>query len=296
MPGERKVGQDHGFYDWSPIVARPALRWPNNARVALCVIVNLEYYDWQVPADDPGAPRVATRLDESEFSMHEYGNRIGVFRVLRILDQYGIKPVMAMDQTVAENYPYLVRECQTRNLEVIAHGRSSRRAIHASMSVDAERAYIRSSIEAVTKAVGKKPVGWLGPGCAETMVTPNLLAAEGIRYVCDWSNDEQPYRMKVPQGELFSLGVNQDLDDVYTHLEGRRQIDEYRQILQDSFDVLYKDGARNGRMMVLNLHPFVMGQPWRSVYLDRALAHITKSAGVWKASGQEIVDWYKTRA
>jgi len=294
MPGERKPGQDHGYYDWSPIVRRAPLRWPDNARVALCVILNLEHYDWEVPAGTPtDEPRQA---DLSDFSQYEYGNRVGVFRVLRVLDKYGIKPTIAMDKTVADNYPFLVQECKKRNLEVIAHGLSSRRAIHADMSMDAERAYIRQSIEAVAKAMGKRPVGWLGPHGQETMHTPNLLAAEGIRYVCDWSNDEQPYRMKVQQGNLFSLGVDLDLDDNYIHIDGNRSITEYQQIIEDTFDVLFEDGATNGRLMVLNLHPYVTGWPWRSTYLDRALAHISKYSDVWKASGQDIVEWYARQA
>ena len=88
------------------------------------------------------------------------------------------------------------------------------------MTPDIERAYIKDSIGAVTKAMGKAPAGWLGPGFAESMNTPNLLAAEGIRYVCDWSNDEQPYKMKVPQGELYSVGVDYDTDDIFIHWTG----------------------------------------------------------------------------
>ncbi|PWT75196.1 MAG: hypothetical protein C5B46_02920, partial [Proteobacteria bacterium] len=293
MSGERKLGQDHPYYDWLPITNRPPLRWPNNARVALAVVVNLEHWDWQLPSDDPAAPAGPFRPDLSGFSQHEYGNRVGVFRILRILDKYGVKPTIAMDKTVAENYPYLAQEMKRRNLEVIAHGRSARQAIHYKMSVDTERAYIRESIEAVTRATGKKPIGWLSPGFQETMNTPNLLAAEGIRYVCDWANDEQPYRMKVSQGELFSLGVNLDLDDDYIHATGQRLITEYADGIKDTFDAFYNDGAKSGRMMVINVHPWIVGWPWRSKYLDLALAHINKSGtGVWKASGHEILDWY----
>jgi peptidoglycan/xylan/chitin deacetylase (PgdA/CDA1 family) len=298
MPGERKLGQDHPYYDWSPIVKRAPLRWPNNARVALVVIVNLEHWDWQLPPDDPDAPSGPFRPDLAGFSMHEYGNRIGAFRVLRILDKYGIKPTIAMDKTVAENYPFLVKECQVRGLEVIAHGTSARRKIHAKMSAETERSYIRECIEAVARATGKRPVGWVSPGFQESVNTPSLLAAEGIRYVCDWSNDEQPYRMKVPQGELFSLGVDLDLDDDFFHMTGRKLIGEYMQVIQDTFDGLHTDGANSGRIMVINLHPWIMGQPWRSKYLDQALSHINRSGAgtVWKASGQEIVDWYKALA
>lgn len=296
MPGERKLGQDHPHYDWSPIVRRAPLRWPNNARVALAVIVNLEHWDWQAPPDEPGAPAGPFRPDLATYSMHEYGNRVGVFRVLRILDKYGIKPTIAMDKAVADHYPFLVRECQRRGLEIIAHGLTARRTIHVKMPVDVERAYIRDSIEAVAKATGKRPVGWLSPGFQESVNTPGLLAVEGIQYVCDWSNDEQPYRMKVPQGELFSVGVDLDLDDDFIHMTGRKLIDEYRQIIEDTFDGLYRDGAKNGRVMVINLHPWIMGQPWRSKYLDRALSHINRSSGIWKASGHEIVEWYKAHS
>jgi len=296
LPGQRKPGQDHGYYEWSPIVKRRPLRWPENARVALMVIVNLEHWDWRLPPDAPNAPAGPFRPDPIPFSQHEYGNRVGVFRVFRILDKYAIKPTIAIDQAVAEHYPFLVRECQKRGLEFIAHGRSAQQPIHADMSVAAERSYVHACIEAVTQATGKRPVGWLGPGFEESLNTPTVLAAEGIRYVCDWSNDEQPYRMKVPEGELFSLGVEYDLDDVYIHMDRYRLITEYRQIIEDAFARLYSDGAQNGRLMVINVHPWVVGWPWRSKYLDQALAHISSHSGVWKASGQEILDWYKAHA
>jgi len=75
-------------------------------------------------------------------------------------------------------------------------------------NTDEEREYIRASIKAVEKATGKRPIGWAGPDFQETLNTPNLLAAEGIHYVCDWGNDEQPYKMTPKTGELYSLGVH----------------------------------------------------------------------------------------
>src|SRR5208282_1873735 len=177
MPATRTYGMDQDFYPWSPIVTRPILRWPDNARVALAVIVNLEHWDWEVPADTPlavsplGGPEglwsgnQPNFPDIGGFGNHEYGNRVGIFRIL-------------------------------------------------------------ASIEAVEKATGKRPIGWSGPDFQETPNTPNLLSAEGIRYVCDWGNDEQPYKMTPKTGELYSLGVNAYLDDNYIHLHGRRTINE----------------------------------------------------------------------
>lgn len=306
MPADRTFGQDHDHYQWSPITSRPALKWPDDARVALCVLVNLEHWDWELPPDAPTAVSPVSGAmglggigagpgrfpDIAGYSQHEYGNRIGIFRVLKLLEKYDFAPTVAIDKVVADEYPELIEACQRQDAEFIAHGLSARRVIHAGMSADEERNYINQSIDAVENATGQRPVGWSGPDFQESMQTPPLLAEAGIRYVCDWSNDEQPYRMTVPTGELYSLSVDLDLDDIFIHLNGRRLINEYEQIMKDTFDGLHADGASTGRMMVINVHPWVIGQPWRIKYLDRALEHIAKANGVWSATGSQIIDWY----
>jgi peptidoglycan/xylan/chitin deacetylase (PgdA/CDA1 family) len=308
LPGQRTYGTDTDIHTWSPIVTRPKLTWPGGARVALAVIVNLEHYGWAVPQGAPqpvtpfgGPPGLWTDSsidpgrwpDIGGYGNHEYGNRVGVFRIIDLLDKYGITPTLALDATTAENYPYLVAEGKKRNAEFIAHGLSRRELIHVGMSDAEELEYIQKSIAAVEKATGIRPAGWLGPDMQETVNTPHLLAAEGITYLCDWGNDEQPYKMTPRTGELYSLGVNLQLDDNYTHVHGRRTIHEMVQIWCEWFEGLYADGAVNGRMMVVNLHPWIMGQPWRIGYLDKALAHISAYQGVWKATGSQIIDWFK---
>ena len=177
MPAKRAYGMDQDFYAWSPIVTRPVLRWPEGARVALAVIVNLEHWDWEVPEGTPvavsplggpeglwtGNPPGNLFPDIGGYGNHEYGNRVGVFRIFAVLDRYGIKPTLALDKTVADHYPFLVQEGQKRSGEFIAHGLSRRRIIHIGMSEDEEQQYIRASIEAVERATGKRPVGWSAP-------------------------------------------------------------------------------------------------------------------------------------
>ena len=297
MPAERKPGMDHPHYDWSPIATRRPLRWPDGARVALCVIVNLEHYEWKPPADaymSPTLPGGSGRRAFPEmlaFSQREYGNRVGLFRVMQIMDSYGIRGTVAMDAMVAHNYPFIVQECKKRRWEFIGHGIAVNRMITSRMTEDQERQYIRESIEAVTRATGEAPQGWLGPEYGESTITPRLPASEGIRYLCDWPNDEQPYRMKVPVGQMYSLPINADLDDTYTHWGRLIPIMRYSQMIQEAFDKLYEDGAQSGRLLVLNLHPWLIGQPFRSKYLDEALAYVCRHHGVWKATGREIVEW-----
>ena len=299
MPAERRKGMDHEHYDWSPIVNRGTLRWPENAPVALCVVVNLEHLEWRAPEGShtfrPAGGLGPRPFPSYElFSHREYGHRVGIFRVLDALEMHGIKATVAMDALTAENYPYLVEHCRKRGCEIIGHGISLSRAITSKMPEQEERDYIRTSLDALKRATGSAPLGWLGPEYGESARTPQLLAEAGVRYVCDWTNDEQPYPMNTSKGELLALPMMWELDDAFALSERRVPVDRYGQLIKESFDTLSEDGARNGRLLALNLHPWLIGQPFRIGYLEDALGHIMSSRAVWPATGSEIVDWYRS--
>ena len=299
MPAERKFGMDHPHYEWSPLSTREVLRWPQDARVALAVIIVLEHMEWEPPPGSYQAPNLAGGSaprafpDYARLSHREYGHRVGVFRVLDVLDKYGVKATVAMDALTAENYPYLVRHCLGRGDEIIGHGISVSRMITSNMSLEEEDEYIRTSIESLTRATGTAPQGWLGPEYGESARTPQLLARAGLSYVCDWANDEQPYPLKTDQGQLFALPIMLELDDVIALAHRRVTVDSYGSMLKQGFDTMYRDGSSNGRLMVLNLHPWLIGQPFRIGVLDDALGHIMRRQGVWAATGSEIIDWYR---
>ena len=299
MPAERRFGMDHEHYDWSPVVNREVLRWPEKARVALCVIVNLEHMEWQAPESAYQAATLsggAWRLpypDYIGYSHREYGHRVGIFRVLKALQKYGIPATIAMDSLTAQHYPYLVDYCKERGCEFIGHGVSVSRMITSKMSEGEEREYIREAIDVLTSATGSTPAGWLGPEYGESTRTPQLLAEAGLRYVCDWTNDEQPYPLNSPAGEAYALPIMLELDDVNALWDRRVTIGRYRDMLKEAFDTMYGEAARSGRLLVLNLHPWLIGQPFRIRYLDNALEYITRRQGVWAATGSEIVDWYR---
>lgn len=308
---------DNPYYDWSPMSKRPRLRWPNNARVALCVVVSVEHYQWKATNDfstgglpgtlpphlykSPDLPGGVSGVgrpfpDIISYSHREYGHRVGIFRVMKVLDKYGIKATVAIDSSIADSYPYLVQQCRQRGWEFIAHGVAVNQMITSLMNEETERDYIRQSIESVARASGSKPLGWLGPEYGESARTTATLAGEGIHYVCDWPNDDQPYPMKTRAGKIYSLPVTLDLDDTFTHWMKRVPINIYAKMITDTFDTLYREGAESGRLIVINIHPWLMGQPFRSKYLDHALGHICKQEGVWKATGSEIVDWCQRQA
>jgi len=296
---ELRRGMDHGHYAWAPLNAtRAPLTWPGSARVALCVIVTLEHMEWRRPAGSYQVPNLAGGYGQGPFpdvtawSHREYGHRVGIFRVLDVLERHGIRPTVAMDALTAEHYPFLVRHCLARGAEIIGHGISVNRMITSRMTEEEEREYIRASLDAVARATGKLPAGWLGPEYGESVNTPRLLAQAGIRYVCDWANDEQPYALQVPSGELHALPVTLPLDDISALWDRRIGIDRYSDMIREAFDTLYREGDESGRLLVLNLHPFLIGQPFRIGFLDTALRHIVGHPEVWAATGSEIIDSY----
>lgn len=298
MAAERTPGMDHSHYDWSPIIERPRLVWPGEARVALCVIVSLEHVEWDPPRGSFQSPNLyahyAIQRPIPEFwsvSHREYGHRVGIFRVLDALRKHAVRPTIAIDALTARHYPWLVRHCAQRRCEFIAHGISASRMITSRMSEDEERAYIAESLEAVRAATGSVPLGWFSPEYGESERTPRLLAEAGVRYVCDWVNDEQPYRMRTPQ-PLCALPVMAELDDAFALRDRRFRVDEYCTHLREAFDTVYRDSAASARSFVLSLHPWLMGQPFRIGFLDEALAHMLSHEHVWAVTGAEIIDAY----
>ncbi len=298
MPAERRYGMDHAHYSWSPMRDRARLIWPGGARVALCVIISLEHTEWLPPEDSVQAsPQAAGMIprpypDYSRLTHREYGHRVGIFRLLDVLEKHGVAPTIAIDALTAEHYPYLVEHCRQRGCEFIAHGAAATRLVSSAMTASDEQRYIQSALDTIGQATGEPPIGWLGPEYGESERTPQLLAQAGVRYVCDWVNDEQPYRMSAPEGELFALPIMLELDDAHALWQRRVRTPRYGQLLQEGFERLYDDGRDNGRLLVIHVHPWLMGQPFRIRYLDEALQAMMSRQGVWAARGREIIDWY----
>ncbi len=294
MASERREGMDHPHHAWSPITTRGKLSWPNNAKIALCVIITLEHTEWEQPegsysADQAGGLGVRPFPDYPRFSHREYGHRVGIFRVLDTLERLGIKATIAMDTQTAEGYPFLVKHCQDRGCEIIAHGVSGSQMITGNMSVEEETVFIRSSRDKMQAATGNVPRGWHGTDYGESNRTPDLLRQAGFDYVTDWVNDEQPYPMR---DGLTALPTMLEMDDLFTLSQRRVTIDRFAQSVADAFDTMYRESDTSGRLLTMNLHPWLIGQPFRIGYLEEALRHIMGHDGVWAATGSEIVDWF----
>ncbi len=297
-----RTRQDHDHYDYSPLDERRArIVWPGGAPVAVCVVVVLEHLEWFEPEDGYVSPSLAggygrrPHPDVTMWSHREYGHRVGIFRLLEALQQHDLRPTVAMDALTALHYPILVQHCSDAGSEFVAHGWSVSRMITDAMPEATERDYIAESLRVLRSVAPADVVGWFGPEYGESRRTPSLLANAGVRYVCDWLNDEQPYRMTTPSGELYSLPVSYPLEDVNALHDRRLKVDDWLRTVREAFDRLAADGARTGRVLTLVLHPWLTGQAFRADAVTEALRYITTSRHAWPATGAEIVDAYRTQ-
>lgn len=289
-------------HDNSMIVKRPPLVWPGGRRAAFSVVVCAEYYELQPPDDAfippnvPGGFGRAPYPDVRAFSQREYGNRVGIFRVMEALDNHQIRATVAADAVIAARYPYLIEQFQRRNWEIAGHGYSLTRVISNRMSEKQERDYIRASLDAVERACGTRPSGWHGPEYGESERTPALLAEFGVRYVLDWPNDEQPYLMNTPSGSIVSIPMALELDDVITHYHRRVGLARWRQAVAEAIDQLMADGDTGGRQLVLTLHPWLTGHPHRIGYVEEVLADAAGRSDLWITTTGEIADFYLSQS
>jgi peptidoglycan/xylan/chitin deacetylase (PgdA/CDA1 family) len=278
-------------YEYSAITDRKPLKLPNNARVVVWIGINVEYFD--IESREFGGVS-SFRVDPPnvfDYSLRDYGNRVGFWRIAELLDKFHVRASVLLNSRVCAHYPAVVRAAKDRKWEFVGHG-TTNSVLLGGMGEDDEREIIRTSIETIEQAVGERPKGWLGPALQETFNTPDLLAEAGIKYLCDWCCDDQPFAMKVKTGSLISVPYTVELNDFNILLLRNMSPQEYFEQLRDHFDVLYEEGLAQPRVMCLGLHPFIIGQPSRIRWLEQTIAHISSHANVWMATAWEIAEWY----
>ena len=293
----RRYGMDHDRYNWSMLSQRKPVEWPNQARVALWVVPALEWFPLNmsgVPFKPPGAMMTAYP-DLRHYTLRDYGNRVGIYRLMKALDKHGIRASVAVNAAVAVRYPSLIRECLQRDWEIIANGLDMDHLHHAGLAMADEKKLIDDTLDILNNASGAAVRGWLSPAKSESASTLDLLAAAGLDYVCDWVNDDMPYAMRTASGPLHAMPHPIDIDDHTILVQNHHTEDDFRDQLCDQFDLLYRESAtQGGRVMAISLHPWVIGQPYRMRALEEALQHIMRHKGVWAATGAEILDAWKS--
>lgn len=290
---KRRYGMDHARYDWSMLPRRKKIAWPHRKKIALLVVPALEWFPLDMkgkPFKPPGA-MMTPYPDLRHYTLRDYGNRVGIFRVMKALDRFGIRASVAVNAAVAARHPSLVKACVDRGWEIVAGGLDMDHLHYEGLAEAEERAQIETTLAVLRRVTGAKIRGWLSPARSESHATLDLAAAAGIDYVCDWVNDDMPYAVKAAGRTIHVMPLPNDLDDYTILVQNRHSEDAYTRQLCDQFEVLRAEAAREGgRILALPLHPWVIGQPFRIGALEDALAQIMASGDVWPATATEILD------
>ncbi len=281
----RREGYDHDLYGRSALKDRKPVTWPGGGKVAVWICVSLEYFPL-TPSDTlfraPGHMQT-TYPDYRHYTAREYGTRIGFYRLLDAFTKAGVGVSVATNSAIAERYPSIIADIIAGGHEIIAHSTDMNGTIASGLSEDEERALITTSLDTLERASGTRPTGWLSIARSQSWNTPRLLKEAGVKYCCDWVNDELPY---VFNKGLINLPLNHELSDRQIIMVQQQSADSYAQQILDAYNWLSAEG---GRMLPLHITPYILGLPYRIDAFVGLLAAL-KAGGAWFASGSDVID------
>ena len=295
----RRQGMDHDLYDWSMLPDRPPVQWPGGAHLAAWPVVVVEWFPLtsrNTPFRPPSDQYVGVRPypDYRAYSHLEYGNRVGIYRVLRALESAGVRASVAMNAAIAERYPEIIDAVVGDGHEVIAHGLDMEHVHHGDLPRAEERTWVRQALKTLREASGQPVTGWLSPDLSQSMNTLDLLAAEGVEYVCDWVNDDLPYALRTKSGALHAMPFAYELSDRLVLLDLRHSEAQFDQQIRDTHAVLLREAAlHGGRIMALTFHAWITGHPHRIGFFEDMLAWLQKRESTWTTTGAEILAAFK---
>jgi peptidoglycan/xylan/chitin deacetylase (PgdA/CDA1 family) len=277
------------FVRYAPVPGRPPVRWPGGKRLAVWIVPNIEFYEYTPPpaVGRETWDRVPKHPDVREYGFRDYGNRVGLWRMDEVLQDYPVRPTVSLNLAMLDHFPEIGRLIRDRGWAVMSHGLYNTRFLYG-MDEAQERDFYRENIVALKRHTGMDLQGILTPAITNTERTPALIAESGMVYHADWVHDDIPVPILVPGHRLISLPYSYDLNDAPLW-DGRPYGGPYFvQACKDAFDRLYAESDEGGRVLCIALHPYQIGQPHHIGHLREVLDHIAGREGVWFATADEM--------
>jgi len=289
-------------YPYVPMPARGRLTFPDGKRLALIVTINLEYWDLTKDSAAPyyaGGPAIlpdplpGNVADFPNFSWREYGQRVGFWRMLRAFDEVGVPASCTANAKIALERRAMLDAALQRGWEIVAHNYEQGELLTGlAHDAAAERRVIGATVEVLERAIGRRPAGWLSSSLRGTPRTPQILAELGLTYFCDLMNDDQPYIIATPAGDIVATPYSIEINDFTLFMRRGLTNDAALDVMREQFDVLYAEGAESGMVMNVGLHPHVAGVPHRVRALREFLAYAKGHEGVWWTTREDLARWY----
>ena len=277
---------------FSAICDRPLLRLSGDERVIVWTVVNVEHWSLARPMPRQVLPppmHGAAKLDRANWSWHEYGLRVGYWRILELFSRLNIPVTLAVNGSACLEYPRVVEAAQQAGWEMMGHGFEQM----PMQALDDEAEAIRRTLETIRATTGQTVRGWESPGLTGTAETLELLAQAGLDYVSDLVFDEQPCLVTTGNGDLIALPYSVEMNDVVLHAVQSQPSHEIWRRGRAQLRRLHKDGEHGVRVMTVTLHPYLAGVPHRFDYLERLYELLVRTKGVTFMTGSSLTDWYR---
>tara|TARA_B100000315_G_scaffold247293_1_gene275805 strand:- start:626 stop:1513 length:888 start_codon:yes stop_codon:yes gene_type:complete len=277
----------------------PQIRWPDDAQIAVSVVINYEEgaeyslldgdshheTNGEVPSPVPAQQR--DLFNESAF---EYGSRVGVWRLLDLLDKYQVSTTFFCCALALERNPEVAKEIVRRGHEVCGHGYRWEES-HL-MDREAELRAMEMTVASLSRTTGQRPLGWFtryGP----SVHTRELVAEEGgFIYDSGALNDDLPFFTQVNGKPWLVVPYSLETNDARFWRGGLVGISDFYEYLKETFDCLYEEGRTHPKMMSVGLHCRIAGRPARSRAVERFLKYAQGFSGVWFARRVDIARWW----
>ena len=277
--------------NYSAIIDRPPLKLPGGARLVVWPVINVEVWDIHrpMPRQVLPPPTHVTRLpDFAHWAWHEYGMRVGFWRIKEALDDLGIKASLFTNARVCTDYRRVAEAALEAGWEFVGHS-YDQKPIHAEAD---QRAMIRKTVKVIKDFTGRAPVGWLGPGLTETLYTPDYLAEAGIKYIADWIIDDEPCEIRTAHGPVVAMPYSVECNDIPMMMVQHHAAAEFVTRCRDQFDRLYEESKERMKVLAIAVHPYISGVPQRIKYFEEVFTYLRKQKGVVFWTGEQILNWY----
>jgi len=271
--------------------SRTPLAPPPGGSLIVHVVVNIENwrFDHPMPRKLLSAPHGAEAVpDVPNFAWAEYGMRCGMPRLFETFARRGLPVTCAFNASVIDTYPDLAVAVRDAGWEFMGHG-LHQRALTAETS---EAELIGAALDKIAGFTGRPVQGWLGPGLRQTDATPDLLAARGIRYCCDWVLDDLPVWMKTQSGPIVALPYSLEINDSVIYAVEKHRSPEMHDRLVETLETYEPELARGPRIVTLGLHPHLIAVPHRFTWLERMLDRLMAHPQAHFMTGSQIADWF----
>lgn len=279
----------HNRYDYTPITQRRAFSWPQGKGLAVYLGINLEHFAFGEGLGAELAPS-GPQPDVLNYAWRDYGNRVGAWRMLEVLEQLDLSATVLVNSEMYEYAPELLAAHRARKDEIAGHGRSNSER-QSTLNERDEKALIAAATATLTAAQGHAPAGWLSPWIAESTVTPDLLQEAGYSYTMNWCMDDQPVWMRTRSGPLLSVPYPQEVNDIPAIIARKDSPADFAALITDTFDEMLVQAAQQPLVMGIALHPYIVGQPARLAHLRGALRHICGHRDdIWLTTAGAIAD------